>query len=158
MPSGGARVTSGPPPDPGSLRSQRRTIADGWRELPADGRKGRLPTWPLEEQSPREKKLWREMWKLPQAIAWEEMRQHWAVGLLVRMRVRAESDGSSAALLMELRQHEDSLGLTTPGMLRNRWKLSVPMTAVETVPRATAAAPASAKSRLTVIRDGHRGA
>lgn len=156
MPSGGARVTSGPPPDPRSLRSQRQGFSDGWRELPAEGRKGRLPTWPLEEQTAREKKLWREIWKLPQAIMWEELSQQWSVGLVVRLRARAEGRGSSAALLMELRQHEDSLGLTTPGMLRNRWRLGVPQVAAAEAPKATAAAPKSAKSRLALIVDGQR--
>lgn len=158
MPSGGARVTSGPPPDPRSLRSQRLGFSDGWRELPEAGRKGRLPRWPLEDQTDREKALWREMWKLPQAVMWEEMRQQWSVGLVVRLRARAEGRSSSAALLMELRQHEDSLGLTTPGMLRNRWRLSVPQVAAAEVPKATAAAPESARSRLALIADGQRRA
>lgn len=44
---GGARVNSGPPPDPNALRRDRPTDKDGWKSLPAAGRSGRLPKWPL---------------------------------------------------------------------------------------------------------------
>jgi hypothetical protein len=44
---GGARVNSGPPPDPNALRRDRPTDKDGWKSLPASGRDGRLPKWPL---------------------------------------------------------------------------------------------------------------
>lgn len=47
MPRGGARVNSGPPPDPNALRRDRPSDKDGWTTLPAEGRKGRTPKWPL---------------------------------------------------------------------------------------------------------------
>lgn len=47
MPRGGARVNSGPPPDPNALRRDRPKDKDGWTSLPANGRKGRMPKWPL---------------------------------------------------------------------------------------------------------------
>jgi len=47
MPKGGARVHSGPPPDPNALRRERAKDKDGWTTLPAEGRKGALPKWPL---------------------------------------------------------------------------------------------------------------
>lgn len=46
MPRGGARVNSGPPPDPTALRRERPSDKDGWTTLPA-ARKGRTPKWPL---------------------------------------------------------------------------------------------------------------
>lgn len=46
MPRGGARVNSGPPPDPNALRRERPSDKDGWTTLPA-ARKGRTPKWPL---------------------------------------------------------------------------------------------------------------
>lgn len=47
MPRGGARVNSGPPPDPNALRRDRKEDKAGWTILPAEGRQGDLPVWPL---------------------------------------------------------------------------------------------------------------
>ena len=47
MPKGGARVTSGPPPDPNALRRDRPSDRDGWTLLPAGGFSGTIPVWPL---------------------------------------------------------------------------------------------------------------
>lgn len=47
MPKGGARVNSGPAPDPDALRRDRASDKAGWKILPADGRKGAVPAWPL---------------------------------------------------------------------------------------------------------------
>jgi hypothetical protein len=47
MPKGGARVNSGPPPDPQALRRDRPSDRDGWTLLPAGGYRGDVPTWPL---------------------------------------------------------------------------------------------------------------
>ena len=47
MPRGGARVNSGPPPDPNALRRDRPSDKDGWTALPAAGRQGDPPVWPL---------------------------------------------------------------------------------------------------------------
>lgn len=47
MPRGGARANSGPPPDPNALRRDRKEDKAGWTILPAEGRTGPLPEWPL---------------------------------------------------------------------------------------------------------------
>lgn len=47
MGRGGARVNSGPPPDPNALRRDRREDKAGWTLLPAAGRQGDVPEWPL---------------------------------------------------------------------------------------------------------------
>lgn len=155
MPSGGARVTSGPPPDPGALRRARPGDSAGWTELPAEGRKGRLPRWPLDGQSDREKALWRELWKRPQAVMWERLDQRYEVALFARNLARAEQPMASVELQKVVRQYLDSLGLSVAGMLRNRWRLASPVTAAaQAAPRASAAAPASAKSRLRAIVGG----
>jgi len=49
MPKGGARVNSGPPPDPNALRRDRPSDKDGWTLLPANGYTGEVPGWPLLE-------------------------------------------------------------------------------------------------------------
>lgn len=47
MPRGGARVHSGPPPDPTALRRDRPEDKESWTTLPAEGRQGDPPAWPL---------------------------------------------------------------------------------------------------------------
>lgn len=47
MPRGGARVNSGPPPDPNALRRDRKQDVAGWTTLPSEGRRGAAPKWPL---------------------------------------------------------------------------------------------------------------
>lgn len=49
MPKGGARVNSGPPPDPNALRRDRPSDKNGWITLPAGGYDGPIPDWPLLE-------------------------------------------------------------------------------------------------------------
>lgn len=47
MPRGGARPNSGPPPDPNALRRDRPSDQAGWTHIPAAGRSGKPPAWPL---------------------------------------------------------------------------------------------------------------
>lgn len=47
MPRGGARVNSGPTPDPNALRRDRAGDREGWTYLPAAGFTGPIPGWPL---------------------------------------------------------------------------------------------------------------
>lgn len=160
MPSGGARVVSGPAPDPNSLRQQRVADMSGWTTLPAEGRAGRAPTWPLTAQSEREKKLWRELWRRPQSVMWEQLDQRYEVAMFARNLARAESPLSSVELQKVVRQYLDSLGLSVQGMLRNRWKLADPVKApASSAPASGAPRRASARSRLTVVApDGQPGA
>lgn len=44
---GGARVNSGPPPDPNALRRDRASDRNGWTVLPEEGYGGAIPEWPL---------------------------------------------------------------------------------------------------------------
>lgn len=154
MPSGGARATSGPPPDPGALSRGRRGDIAGWTTLPAEGRSGRPPRWPLAGQSDREKVLWRELWKRPQAVMWERLDQRYEVALFARNLERAEQVNASVELQKVVRQYLDSLGLSVAGMLRNRWRLAEPVTAAPAQAATPAAARSSARSRLTVVRRG----
>ena len=122
MPSGGARARSGPAPDPNALRRDRD--AGEWTLLPAEGRRGATPEWPLTEQSIREAELWERLWQMPQALMWERYGQELEVALYVRRFSEAELMDSRVNLSTLVRQMADSLGLTTPGMRANRWKVS----------------------------------
>lgn len=148
MTKGGARARSGPAPDPNALRRDRD--AGEWTVLPADGRLGAMPDWPLMDESVREAELWADLWRKPQAIMWERFGQDVEVALYVRRLTEAELMDSRVNLSTLVRQMADSLGLTTPGMRANRWRI----TADEPVrPAMTGRRPAvrSSRSRLKVI-------
>lgn len=93
--------------------SDRRTI------LPADGRHGPPPPWPLPgEPSLREAEVWETLWRRPQALVWETQSMADDVALYVRRRVEAEQPGASAAAVRVLLQLADHLLLTLPALIR----------------------------------------
>lgn len=141
MSSGGARARSGPAPDPTALRRDRD--AGEWTVLPAEGREGAMPEWPLTEQSIREFELWETLWRKPQAIMWERYGQDFEVALYVRRFSEAELMDSRVNLSTLVRQMADSLGLTTPGMRANRWRIA----ADEVAERRESAAAAQPRKR-----------
>jgi hypothetical protein len=117
---GGPRTRSGPASDPNALR---RRSASEWTLLPFEGRAGSPPPWPLVKPTDRERDLWRKLWALPQAAMWEQQHQELEVALYVRRLTEAEQPGSRIGLGTLVRQIADSLGLTTPGMRANRWRI-----------------------------------
>lgn len=157
MPSGGARTVSGPPPDPNALRRDRPGDKAGWTTLPIEGRAGDPPEWPLEGFEQREAEHWVELWRMPQAIMWERLGQRYEVAMCVRMLTRAEQPRSSVELQKVVRQYFDSLGLSTQGMLRNRWRLTDAAPAATPAGRTTPARKSS-RSRLKVVDSDDAGA
>lgn len=145
---GGARARSGPSPDPEALRRDRPDDGE-WTVLPASGREGAAPKWPLTKATALETTMWRQHWKLPQAIMWERLHQHRLVALYVRRAIEAEARNSPVNLSTFVRQMADSLGLTTPGIRANRWRIG---SAEPAAPR-TSGAPGrpNARRRLQVV-------
>lgn len=152
MASGGKRLTSGPAPDPNALRRDRKDDA-GWTTLPASGREGKTPNWPLTDVEPREIELWVSFWKRPQAILWERNQQELEVALLVRRLVEAEERGSSTSLGTLVRQQMDALLLTIPSMLSARIRISTDEVAVKR-DESVAQPRVSARDRLKAINGG----
>lgn len=151
MPTGGARARSGPAPDPNALRRDK----DGgdWTTLPSAGRPGPAPTWPLDEQTEREAVLWEREWRRPQALIWEANGQELEVAMFVRSVADAENAEASVASRTLVRQQMDSLGLTIPGLLRNRWRIADD--APSHKPTSTAGRSGlTARNRLKVVPDG----
>lgn len=146
MAKGGARARSGPAPDPDSL-----TQSDGeWTLLPAAGRPGDPPVWPLPSLSEREQTLWERFWSSPQAVMWERQGQELEVALFVRTFGRAEERDATAALVTLVRQGQEALGLSVPGMLRNRWRIvDVDLSAEDAVEDDD-----DPRNRLTVVSSG----
>lgn len=149
MASGGARSRSGPAPDPNALRRNRDKDGD-WLLLPAEGRPGAPPAWPMPTFTDREVEVWASLWSLPQAVAWD--RDHMAdhVALYCRRWCEAEEPNSSVALSTLVRQLRDDLGLTTDSMLRKRWKFAADETASRRADRSVVPR-SSSKDRLKVV-------
>lgn len=149
MPRGGARSRSGPAPDPLAQRRERPSDAAEWTMLPSVGRKGRTPKWPLTMESSREATLWAEEWKRPQAVEWERLGLHKQVALYVRTLSEAEGDFAKTDVRALIIRQEDALGISLPGLLRNKWRIGQAVTALASAgPTLTAA-----NSRLRVVRD-----
>ena len=126
MPRGGARVNSGPPPDPNALRRDRKGDKDGWTTLPVK-RDGPVPPWPLAEPSRAMLKLWGELWETPQAVMWERMGWTHEVAVyatLLSAVVVIDDEGLDLKRLSEARMWSDRLGLNPAAMLRNRWRVA----------------------------------
>lgn len=156
MGSGGARARSGPAPDPNALRRERDQ--GEWTILPASGRPGEPPAWPLVDQSEREVELWARLWAKPQALMWERLGQELEVALHVRNLALVEMPGAPVNLGTLVRQQQDSLGLTTPGLRSNRWRIPGDEVGQRRSERMPTAAPArkSSRDRLRGI-DGGKG-
>jgi hypothetical protein len=153
MAKGGARARSGPAPDPAALRRERD--AGEWTILPAEGRQGATPDWPLTDETIREAQLWERLWTKPQALMWERYGQEYEVALYVRRLSEAEQLESAVTLTTVVKQMGDSLGLSTPGMRANRWRID--RAEEDARPAASTAgpvAPNSARARLKAINGG----
>lgn len=93
---------------------------------------------------------------------WERFSQQHEVGLYVRRFCEAEELESKVNLSTLVRQMADSLGLTTPGMRANRWRiLREEDAAVRPAVRGRAASGSqgrsSSRSRLTVVSPSSDG-
>jgi hypothetical protein len=119
MTSGGARARSGPAPDRNAIRNGR-SGAD-WIRLPASGRKGEPPAFVLPRPTKRELVVWTELWATPQALMWEAAGQEREVANFVRTQVEAEKRGAPSSLRTLVLRMEEHLGLSQPGLARNRW-------------------------------------
>ena len=143
----GGHPNSGPPPDPNALRRDR-DLKD-WTRLPATGRSGPTPAWPLSRATARERTLWAQEWRRPQAIMWENNGQETEVALYVRALVVAEKPTASVSSRTLVRQMQEVLGLSLPGLHRNRWVIDH---GTSTNEQARPAVTSTAKDRLRVLR------
>lgn len=148
MNMGGARINAGRPQDPNALSRERD--AGEWTIIPAGERPGDIPAWPLPEFTDRESTLWEMLWRKPQARMWERFGQELEVALYVRRLVEAEQPDSKVNTGTLVRQMGDALGLTTPGMRNNRWKIEQ----IEKTAAKPAAPRKSSRDRLKVVRGG----
>lgn len=116
----------GPAPKPADERARRNKPQVAMR-LPAAGRSGPAPKFPLagpfgddlEVRAIREREVWAELWRTPQAVAWERLAWTHNVALYCRLLVAAEMGDAKA--MPEVRQWADRLGLSPLALLRLQW-------------------------------------
>lgn len=109
-------------PRPPEFNPRRRNERVGPMSLPAAGRRGRTPAWPLDgKAAPAERKLWMQLWRTPQAVAWEGLGWTRVVARYVRVALAAEDLNRDA--MAEARQLEDRLGLTPKAMRLLLWTI-----------------------------------
>ncbi|GIF08671.1 hypothetical protein [Actinoplanes siamensis] len=151
----GGHAHSGPPPDPNALRNERNDVA-GWKVLPATGRPGPAPDWPLTPAGNRESWHWTRLWKTPQATQWEVLGQQVEVAIYVRRLVEVEQPGATASLGNHVLRLAEGLGLTIPGLLRNRWQIGSQQAAPVKQPQVPTgtdgSAPAASSARGRLLR------
>lgn len=189
---------TGPPPSatPNPNR-RRRNAPTQFTKLPAEGRTGEVPDWPLapdvvaqakldrlneqiddtsveaqgtgreaknaqrrllslreraeilsaeiEAIGEQEQALWGDLWRTPQAVAWERLGWTRTVAQYARWQIRGELGDMDAA--KEARQLSDRLGLSPLAMLRLRWEISADELGSERADRAARKAPAASRRR-----------
>lgn len=113
---------TGPAPNP---HARRRNARPAFRRLPAAGRDTPPPAWPLGGRASKgELELWAELWRSPQAVAWEELGWVRTVARYARITIAAERPRAIAAVMSEARQLEDRLGLNPKAMRSLGWEIS----------------------------------
>jgi hypothetical protein len=110
-------------------------------------------------QVKQERALWRDLWKMPQAVAWERDHSAREVAQYVRWKVLGENGNLDAA--REARQLSDRLGTTSLALLRLRWEVATDEVAAARAARAAPApvsAAAGARGRLRIADTAAAGA
>jgi hypothetical protein len=96
-------------------------------QLPAKGYDGPVPPWPLPGRtSAAEREAWAQLWRTPQALAWEKLGWTRTVARYCRIMVRAERPGSTAAIQGQASKLETELGLTPKAMRLLLWTVEQP--------------------------------
>jgi hypothetical protein len=144
----------GPAPDPNArhrngLGSPPGRKGAGVLRLPAEGRKGPVPAWPLDTSNPAEVALWRDVWTWPQAVAWDKQgTAHREVAMYVRWSLLAERADPKAAV--EARMLSDRLGLTPMAMRRLMWEV-VPDEVGERRDSRASSSPARRRTKIKAV-------
>lgn len=105
-----------------NLKGRAKTTAE--KKADAAREAALILTKQVEAQQQIEGELWRELWKTPQAVMWQQLSWTREVAQYVRWKSRAESGDLDAA--KEARQLADRLGLNPLAMLRLRWRVGEP--------------------------------
>lgn len=103
----------------------RRNARVGPKRLPAGGRQGQPPPWPLlDAMDAGEQAAWRELWATPQAAAWEEFGWTRLVARYCRVLVESEQRGAKTTARNQAMMLEDRLGLSPKAMRMLMWTIA----------------------------------
>ncbi|MBA3488263.1 MAG: hypothetical protein H0T78_01750 [Longispora sp.] len=141
-------------PRPPAWQPVRRGPRVGAVPLPAEGRKGDPPAWPLPgKASKAEVQAWAELWATPQAVAWETLGWTRTVARYCRVMVASEEPDAKAPLLAACTVLEDRLGLTPKAMRLLLWHITDD---TDTQPKTQPKRTSDARRRFRAI-DGGQG-
>lgn len=113
-------------PTPPKADPARGHRGRGPTRLPAGGRHGDPPPWPLPGRATAaERAAWAELWRTPQAVAWERLEWTRTVARYCRLMVLAERPSATAAVHAQTTALEDRLGLTPKSMRLLLWEVAV---------------------------------
>lgn len=107
-------------PDP---NAKRRNARVGPVLLPSEGRTGDPPEWPYGTITAMEVQRWRQLWALPQAVAWERLALTLTVARYCRVVLAAERD-EVPAVMAQATALEDRLGLNPKAMRVLMWDVA----------------------------------
>ena len=85
--------------------------------------KARIELVKAKRRAEREQFFWKHEWNRPQAIMWERNGQEREVAVYCRTFARAEKSDAPIQALTLLRQQMEALGVSIPGLMRNRWTI-----------------------------------
>lgn len=106
------------------MHPRRRNARVGPVTLPASGRQGETPKWPLAgKPTPIEAQAWKQLWATPQAVVWESQDWFRTVARYCRTMIAAEQPGAPAGLLNAVLNLELHLGLTPKAMKLMLWQI-----------------------------------
>jgi hypothetical protein len=102
----------------------------------------------------RELELWEREWRRPQAVEWERNEQELEVALYVRALVAAEAPDAKVTLRTLVKQQQEALGISLPGLARNNWKIGEAVSPAQAGRPKAASKGKSARDRFAVIDGG----
>jgi hypothetical protein len=133
-------------PQAPSFNPRERKARVGPLLLPAEGRQGAAPPWPASGRVGKAVlEAWAELWRTPQAVAWEGLGWTREVARYCRLLVRAEAPGSTAAVHAQATALADRLGLTPKAMRLLLWQVATDEVADQRE------VPSAARERLRAV-------
>lgn len=100
-------------------------------------------------------KLWESLWRMPQAIVWEELHQEMQVAFYTFAFLLAQSSDTTPSQQTVALRMAGELGVTIPGMRSHRWTIDPPVTEEEApAPVERPAGRAAARDRLRLVSPG----
>src|SRR5687768_9692259 len=137
-------MRTGRPPKPEGQKVNRHPPTHAPVALPAEGRSGPVPK-PALKLDASAARLWREMWKQPEAAMWREADVPPLTRLVVLQADRRAWDDSK--LLSEMRQLEDRFGMNPTARRLLGWHVAE----TEEAPERTEVAAEDRRARLKVV-------